>query len=165
MKWTLRYTPRAGLIGHTDFYNSPGFTGAVTTTGPRQISGIVNGDGTVTIYGVSATQDNIANMDNGAGPNGIWAISDTLAATLLAGGESFYQVTSPSLGTVVRGVQLDTTFTGAVEVVPEPASMPLLAPALGGLLGLRRRARRAARSPPRPLSRWPPPDTPVAIVF
>jgi hypothetical protein len=130
--WTLDYTLQAGLIGHTDSYAAPGFTGTVTTEGLRDITGMVNADGTVTLYGVSSTTDNVPNMDNGADPNALWTITDNLADTTLPLNESFSEVITPSLGTIVRGVVL----------VPEPAALSVWGVGLAGLI-LRRRRRAA----------------------
>jgi hypothetical protein len=47
-------------------------------------------------------------MDNGADPNELVAIADTLADTRLPGSESFTGVISPGLGTVIRGVSGST---------------------------------------------------------
>lgn len=128
--WKLDYTLQNGLIGHTDTYSALGFTGTVTTQGLRDITGVVNPDGTVTIYGVSATTDNILNMDNGADPNALWSITDALAATSLPTSEDFNLVIAPSLGTVVRGVVFDA---------PEPAGVTILGAGLIGLVLARRR--------------------------
>ena len=117
------------MIGHTDTYSTAGFTGSVFTNGLRDISGTVNADGTVTIYGVSATTDNVPNMDNGADPNALWSITDSLSAGTLPGSETFNLVVAPSLGTVVRGVAF----------VPEHASMLVLASGVLGLIAARRR--------------------------
>ena len=129
--WKLDYTLQAGLIGDTQTYNAPGFAGTVTTEGLRDITGMVNADGTVTIYGVTSTTDNIANMDNGADPNALVAITDVLGDATLPTSETFYTVIAPSLGTVIRGV--------SEAPVPEPGSLALLGSALAGLGWLRRR--------------------------
>ena len=87
------YTLQAGLIGQ--FYTlcpdgsfTPGCPNAYyteTTTGLRNITGTVNADGTVTIWGVTA--DSSASGDNGADPNEVVEITDFLADTTLPASE------------------------------------------------------------------------------
>ena len=154
--WTLQYTLEgtriwngiaAGTAGSnfgTSSYaadyglNATGVdvSGTVTTDGIRNLTGVVNGDGTVTIYGVTSTFDNVLNMDNGADPNEVLRITDTLsfASAAQAAGEDFsvFGGNGPTNGTVFRGVSL--------APVPEPASMAVLASGLG-LMGLLRQRR------------------------
>jgi hypothetical protein len=129
--WKLDYTLQAGLIGTAQSYNAPGFDGTVTEGGLRDIYGQVNADGTVTIYGITATTDNIPNMDNGADPNEVVDITDTIGATTLPTSESFNVLEGPILGTVYRGV--------SDAPIPEPASIGILMSAMAGIRLLRRR--------------------------
>jgi len=140
--WPLDYTLQNGLVGQTQGSCTTGSTapcdglsGTVTEQGLRQITGVFNADGTVTIYGVTATTDNMPNNDNGDDPNQLVAITDNLAATSLPAGESFTNVIQAPVGTVIRGVSL--------APAPEPASLALSGTALAAL-GLLRRRRRSA---------------------
>ena len=58
--------------------------------GLRNITGIVNGDGTVTIYAITSTVS--GNGDQGADPNQLVVITDNLSATTLPSNESFHSV-------------------------------------------------------------------------
>src|SRR5262249_51187724 len=72
--------------------------------GLRNITGKINSDGTVTIYAVSSTVS--ASGDQGADPNKLLAITDTLANTTAAqaSGEVFSAVKSARYGEVLRGI-------------------------------------------------------------
>ncbi|MDR3404623.1 MAG: hypothetical protein P4L99_19125 [Chthoniobacter sp.] len=134
--WSLEYTLRLGLNLGTP-YSTPGYsTGStavtnVATDGLRQITGTVNGDGTTTIYAVTATVSSAG--DAGADPNKLVAITDTLADTTLsqASGEQFTTLDSAVTGDVIRGVSFTPT--------PEPTSAVLLVSAGGMALGFIRR--------------------------
>ena len=91
----------------------------------------MNADGTVTIYGITATTDNVPNMDNGADPNEVVDITDTVGDTTLPTSESFNVLEGPILGTVYRGV--------SDAPIPEPASLGILMSAVAGIRLLRRR--------------------------
>jgi len=105
--WTLAYTLTGGLIGKVDS-NLVGFDGPypnVTTIGLRNLTGLVNRDGTVTLW--AATSTNSTSGDTGADPNRVVEITDEVAATALTGKvakETFRTIEGPTYGTVYRGV-------------------------------------------------------------
>jgi hypothetical protein len=105
--WTLAYTLTGGLIGKVDS-NLVGFDGPypdVTTIGLRNLTGLVNTDGTVTLW--AATSTNSTSGDTGADPNRVVEITDEVAATTLTGKvakETFRTIEGPTYGTVYRGV-------------------------------------------------------------
>jgi hypothetical protein len=103
--WHLQYVLTKGLIGVID--NVTGYDGpwpTITTVGLRNLTGRINGDGTVTLWATTSTVS--ASTDNGADPNKVVEISDQVAATQLSqvGNESFKTVAGPVYGTVFRGV-------------------------------------------------------------
>jgi hypothetical protein len=111
--WKLAYTLQQGLeLGQP--YVVPGYptgdnaaTGlpwAPATDGLRNITGRVNRDGSVTIYGVTSTVS--GSGDQGADPNQLVSITDRPSATSPATGESFSTVVAPRYGKTVRGVSL-----------------------------------------------------------
>ncbi len=104
--WQLDYVLTKGLIGvvDTDLYGYDGQYPDVTTIGLRNLTGIVNRDGTVTLWATTSTSS--ASGDNGADPNKVVRISDQLAATTAAAvaQETFTTIEGPTYGTVYRGV-------------------------------------------------------------
>ena len=111
--WQLAYTLTAGLnLGQP--YTVPGYpTGTNPVTGLnwapapdglRQITGKVNGDGTVTIYAVTSTVS--GSGDQGADPNQLVVITDKLSATnaTKVASEKFRLLRTAENGTVLRGV-------------------------------------------------------------
>jgi hypothetical protein len=109
-QWNLAYTLQSGLsLGQP--YTVPGYptgTNALTglpwapaTDGLRNISGHVNGDGTVTIYAATSTVS--GSGDQGADPNEVVAITDTLDATA-PGNEQFATIKAPKNRVAYRGV-------------------------------------------------------------
>jgi hypothetical protein len=84
-------------------YSAPdGLPWAPATDGLRNITGRVNGDGSVTIYAITSTVS--GSGDQGADPNELVAITDNLAATTLPASESFHRVRAAGFGEVLRGV-------------------------------------------------------------
>ena len=113
-KWKLAYVLQAGLdlgVPDTTIAGYPtgnnGATGlpwAPATDGLRNITGVVNGDGTATIYAITSTVS--GNGDQGADPNRLVAIADTIAAASPPTGERFTVIRSAGFGEVLRGVAL-----------------------------------------------------------
>ena len=77
---------------------------APATDGLRNVTGIVNGDGTVTIYAITSMVS--GNGDQGADPNQLVAITDSLDAggPIPPAGESFTTRRSAGNLGVLRGV-------------------------------------------------------------
>jgi hypothetical protein len=105
--WQLEYVLTKGLIGTVDgdLFGYDGQYPDVTTIGLRNLTGEVNKDGTVTLWATTSTSS--ASGDNGADPNKVVRITDTLSATTLTSQvaqESFMTVAGPTYGTVYRGV-------------------------------------------------------------
>ena len=117
-QWNLAYVLTNGLnLG--DPYTVPGYprgTNSATglpwspaTDGVRNITGKVNGDGTVTIWAITSTIS--GNGDTGADPDKLVVITDNLKATTLPTGEKFFTLRTASFGEVLRGV----SFTPAAD--------------------------------------------------
>ncbi len=122
--WELKYTLAASTIAG---YVSGGLN--LQALGLRNITGIDNGDGTVSIFGITSTTGQTLN-DEGADPNQLVSITDSLGALTLPGGESFSVLETAAYGDVLRGV--------SVAPVPEPGCLALLG-AASVLLARRRR--------------------------
>jgi hypothetical protein len=109
--WQMSYVLHDGLkIGIP--YNVDGYPNAITpaTGGCRNMTGQVNGDGTVTIYGVTSTIS--LSGDQGADPNQLVAVTDVLANTTVPSGNMrpygalghFTVIRRAKSGEVLRGV-------------------------------------------------------------
>ena len=113
-EWQLAYTLTNGLdLGVP--YTVPGYpTGnnsgpggsnlpwAPATDGLRNLTGVVNWDGTATIYATTSTIS--GSGDQGADPNKLVVITDRLSATTLPASEQFFTLRAAGFGEVLRGV-------------------------------------------------------------
>jgi hypothetical protein len=103
--WVRLYSLQDGLnLGFP--YSVPNYPASLNpaTGGCRNMTGRVNGDGTVTIWAVTSTLS--ANGDQGADPNKLVKVTDLLSATTLPTGGlgHFTTVRSAAAGEVLRGV-------------------------------------------------------------
>jgi hypothetical protein len=121
--WSMAYTLQTGLGLGTPYTvkgyptgNNPGtkLPWAPATDGLRNITGRVNHNGTVTIWGITSTVS--GNGDQGADPNTLVAVTDKLANTdpTVAAQESFRTVRRSGYAEVLRGVSF-TPGTGTDE--------------------------------------------------
>jgi len=110
-QWKLAYTLQTGLnLGRpytvrgypTGNNAATGLPWAPATDGLRNITGRVNRDGTATIWAVTSTVS--GGGDQGADPNKLVEITDPLAATAPAAGESFRTARTARFAEVLRGV-------------------------------------------------------------
>jgi hypothetical protein len=119
--WSLAYTIQAGLnLGQpyivknypTGINAATGLPWAPATDGLRNLTGKVNGDGTVTIWAITSTVS--GGGDQGADPNRLVMIKDKLKATTLPAEESFSTVRTAKFGEVLRGI----SFTPGTGLTP-----------------------------------------------
>src|SRR5271165_681315 len=110
-QWNLAYVLQSGLqlgipytVPNYPTGNNPatGLPWSPGTDGLRNITGVLNNDGTATIYAVTSTVS--GNGDQGADPNNLVVINDLVSATSLPPNESFTTFTSAGFGEVLRGV-------------------------------------------------------------
>jgi len=117
--WQLDYVLTNGLIGTVDS-NLFGYDGQypdVTTVGLRNLTGVVNYDGVVTLSATTSTSS--ASGDNGADPNKVVQIADKLSATTLTG--SVAKEAATVMGYMLT-VLLRTRDTSEPSQTPAPAS-------------------------------------------
>ena len=111
--WSMAYVLQNGLnLGKP--YTIANYPAALSPSpdGLRNIAGKINGDGTVTIFAITSTVS--TNGDQGADPNQLVSITDTIAATTLPASEQFTVLETAPAGSVLRGVCL----------APVPGSTP-----------------------------------------
>jgi uncharacterized protein (TIGR03437 family) len=131
--WTMDYVLQSGLnLGMP--YSVTNYPTSLNpaTDGLRNISGKVNTDGTVTIYGITSTVS--SNGDAGADPNLLVAITDTLSNLTAAGAskETFTVIKSAAAGEVLRGVSLTPT-AGSTPAVNAPSIISAASPMVIGV--------------------------------
>jgi hypothetical protein len=114
-KWNKAYVLQAGLNRGTP-YSIDGYPTNLNpaTDGLRNITGTLNGDGTATIYAVTSTIS--ASTDQGADPNKIVVITDTIGAPTLPANEQFADVRTAKYAEVLRGVSF------APRTLPSPVA-------------------------------------------
>jgi hypothetical protein len=106
--WVREYVIQNGLnLGAP--YSVPNYPASIepATGGCRNIIGVVNHDGTATIYAITSTISQ--NGDNGADPNKLVKVTDSISATQAASKgdlDSFETIRSARAGEAFRGVAL-----------------------------------------------------------
>jgi hypothetical protein len=113
--WVRQYVINAGLnLGVP--YSVPNYPASIepATGGCRNIIGVVNHDGTATIWAITSTMSN--NGDDGADPNKLVEVTDVISATKLATGDGdhdkddkydqFVTIRSARAGEAFRGIAL-----------------------------------------------------------
>jgi uncharacterized protein (TIGR03437 family) len=118
--WTRVYVLQNGL-GLGTQYSVANYPTALNPApdGIRNIAGVVNSNGTVTIYGITSTIS--TNGDQGADPNQLVSITDTIANTSasVAASEKFTVLETAAAGQVLRGVAVAPT-AGSTPAVNVP---------------------------------------------
>ncbi len=114
--WQRAYTLTTGLdlgvpyivpgypTGNNSGTGGAGLPWAPATDGLRNITGVVNGDGTATIYAITSTIS--GSGDQGADPNKLVVITDNISAggPTPPSGEQFTTLKTAASGEVLRGV-------------------------------------------------------------
>jgi hypothetical protein len=117
--WKLAYVLQAGLglgvpytVADYPTGNNPktSLPWSPATDGLRNLTGRVNRDGTATIWAITSTVS--GNGDQGADPNKLLMITDSLAATSPPAGASFSTLRTARFAEVLRGV----SFTPGTDV-------------------------------------------------
>jgi uncharacterized protein (TIGR03437 family) len=131
--WTRVYVLQNGLnLGQP--YSVPNYPASLNpaTDGIRNITGKINSDGSVTIYGITSTVS--TNGDQGADPNKLVAVTDGLANMdpAVAAKEAFTILKSAAAGEVLRGVALTPT-APATPMSNVPLIVSSATPSVAGL--------------------------------
>jgi hypothetical protein len=106
--WVRQYVIQNGLALGVP-YSVPNYPTSIepATGGCRNIAGVVNRDGTATIYAITSTIS--LNGDNGADPNKLVKVTDRISATQPATNgylDTFVTIRSAAAGEAFRGVAL-----------------------------------------------------------
>jgi uncharacterized protein (TIGR03437 family) len=131
--WTMLYVMQNGLnLGQQYSLNNYPAALNPATDGLRNLTGKVNGDGTVTLWAITSTVS--ANGDQGADPNELLTITDTLANTspTVAATEKFTVLIAPTAGQVLRGVSLTPT-AGSTSAASVPEVLSAASPGVTSL--------------------------------
>jgi hypothetical protein len=127
--WTLAYTIQAGL----NMYQPKSISGYLDSTsqpinsytyGLRNIAGINNNDGTVTIYAITAQFSSVSGGESD--PDSLVGITDSLAATTLPANEQFTTLQTSAPGELFRGVAyIPTGNARATQTISFPNPGPV----------------------------------------
>jgi len=121
--WQRAYVLQKGLNLGIPYTVSGNYPAALNpaTDGLRNITGRLNADGTATVWAITSTVS--ASGDQGADPNKLVVITDTVANTDpgAASSEQFGEVRSAGYGEVLRGVG----FTPGTPVSPAAPAVPV----------------------------------------
>ncbi|HTB15772.1 MAG TPA: hypothetical protein VK752_29585 [Bryobacteraceae bacterium] len=134
--WKMAYVLQNGLnLGQP--YSIANYPTALNpaTDGLRNITGVVNSNGTVTVYAITSTVS--TNGDQGADPNKLVSITDTLANTTAASAsaETFTTLRTAVAGEVLRGIAWAPSSTSMANapLILSAASPSVTSIAQGGL--------------------------------
>ncbi len=123
--WQLLYTIQAGLNLYQPQTIS-GYPVSTYPTGLRNMTGSVNGDGTVTIYAITSQYSSISGGE--PDPTSLVGITDSLAATTLPANEQFVTLQNSGTPEVYRGVAFippASGFTRSTQTInfPNPGTV------------------------------------------
>jgi hypothetical protein len=128
--WTLAYTIQAGL----NMYQPQSVSGYLDTTsqpinsytyGLRNMAGVNNNDGTVTIYAITSQFSSVSGGESD--PDSLVGITDSLAATTLPANEQFVTLQTSAPGELYRGVAyIPTGNARATQTISFPNPGPVI---------------------------------------